>query len=152
MRYVVGFMMSAFLVGGAGLFVAGVYALIRRLAARGRLRSAEGEIVRIKKRMKVTDNEMRRSAEYHYPEIQFRPGQGPETKFVSEIGAGARAKRYAVGQKIGVLSDPEGAIPPMIDSWGGIWGPHLVRTVFGPVFVFGAALIWFAFGDKIMGR
>ncbi len=152
MRYVVGFMMVAFFVAGVGLFVAGVIGLIRRLAVRRRLRSAEGEIVWIDKRVVNTDYDSGRSAEYHYPEIKFRPGVGPETKFLSEIGAGSRAKRYAIGQKIGVLYDPEEAIPPMIDSWAGVWGPNVLRVIFGPVFVFGAGLIWYAFGDRIMGR
>lgn len=87
MRYVVGLMMVAFFLGGVGLFAAGVRGLIRRFAARRRLRPAEGEIVRIEKRQEITDNEMRRTAEYHYPEIKFRLEGGPETNFLSEIGA-----------------------------------------------------------------
>jgi len=152
MRYVVGFMMVAFFLAGVGLFAAGVRGLIRRFAARGRLRPAEGEIVRIEKRQKTTDYDMGRTAEYHYPEIRFRPEAGAESTFLSEIGAGARALRYAVGQKIAVLYDPDGGIPPMIDSWAGIWGPHLIRTIAGPLFIFGALLIYWAFGDKILGR
>jgi hypothetical protein len=151
MRYVVGFMMVAFFLAGLGLFATGVRGLIRRFAARRRLRRAEGKIVRIEKRQQITDNEMRRSAEYHYPEIRFRPESGGETTFLSEIGAGARAARYAVGQKIGVLYDPDGELPPMIDSWAGIWGPRLVHTVVGPLFIFAAALIYWAFGDRIFG-
>src|SRR2546425_12897532 len=102
MRYVVGFMMAAFFLGGVGLFLAGVWALPRRFAVRGRLRRAEGEIIRLDKRQKVVDNDMRRTAEYHYPEIRFHPEAGGEKTFLSEIGAGARAARYAVGQKIRV--------------------------------------------------
>src|SRR5262245_37148727 len=106
MRYVVGFMMVVFFLAGVGLFVAGVRGIIRRFAVRGRLRRAEGEIIRIGSRQQVTNSEMNRSAEYHYPEIRFNPSDGGETTFLSEIGAGARVKRYAVGQKIGVLYDP----------------------------------------------
>ncbi|HKQ49732.1 MAG TPA: DUF3592 domain-containing protein [Phycisphaerae bacterium] len=152
MRYVVGLMLVAFFLTGVGLFVAGVRGLLHRFAARGRLRSAEGEIIRIEKRQEITDNEMRRSAEYHYPEIKFNPEEGGETIFLSEIGAGARALRYTVGQKIAVLYDPDGKIPPMIDSWAGIWGPYLVRTIAGPAFIFAAGLIYWAFGNKIMGK
>ena len=151
MRYVVGFMMVVFFLGGAGLFATGLLGLIRRAAARRRLRPAEGEIVRIDSRQEVTDSDSGRTAEYHYPEIRFRPERGGHTTFLSEIGAGARAKRYAVGQKIGVLYDPDGEIPPMIDSWAGIWGPHLLRVIFGPMFVFVALGIYWAFGDKIFG-
>src|SRR5512132_3067127 len=112
MRYVVGFMMAAFFLGGVGLFAVGMHGLIRRLAARRRLRPAEGEIVRLDKRQQTTDADSGRTAEYHYPEIKFRPASGPYQTFLSEIGAGARAQRYAVGQKIAVLYDPDGAIPP----------------------------------------
>jgi hypothetical protein len=152
MRYVVGLMMVAFLLGGVGLFAYGVRELVRRFAARGRLRPAEGEIVRIEVRTESTGSDSSRTAEYHYPEIRFRPGRGGEMTFLSEIGAGARAKRYAVGQKIGVLYDPDGEIPPMIDSWAGMWFPHLVRTIVGPLFIAAAAFIYFAFGDRIFGE
>ncbi len=152
MRYVVGSMMIIFFLAGVGLFVSGVGGLIRRFAGRGRLRRAEGEIIRIEKRQKEIDTEMKRTAEYHYPEIRFYVAGAGETTFLSEIGAGARAQRYAVGQKIGVLYDPEKKIPPMIDSWTGIWGPALVKTFFGPMFVIAALVIYWAFGEKILGR
>ena len=152
MRYVVGLMMVAFFLAGVGLFAAGVCGLIRRFAARRRLRPAEGEIVRIDKRQETTDYESGRTAEYHFPEIKFRSEWGGDKTFTSEIGAGARSSRYAVGQKIAVLYDPDGEIPPMIGSWAGIWGPHLVRTIAGPIFIFGALLIYWAFGDRILGR
>ncbi len=152
MRYVVGLMMVAFFLAGVGLFVAGVRALIRRFAAWRRLRPAEGEIVWIEKRQETTDYESGRTAEYHFPEIKFRPERRGDQRFVSEIGAGARASRYAVGQKIAVLYDPDGKISPMIDSWAGIWGPHLVHTIAGPIFISGALLIYWAFGDRILGR
>lgn len=151
MRYVVGFMMVVFFLAGLGLFATGLRGLIRRLAARRRLRSAEGKIVRIDKRQKVTDNESNRTAEYHYPEIRFRSESGEEMTFLSEIGAGARAQRYAVGQKIAVLYDPDGELPPMIHSWAGIWGPRLLHTIVGPLFIFAALFIYWAFGDRIFG-
>lgn len=151
MRYVVGFMMVAFFLAGLGLFATGVRGLVRRLAARRRLRTVEGEIVRIDKRQIVTDNESRRTAEYHYPEIKFRRESGDDETFLSEIGAGARARRYAVGQKIAVLYDPDGELPPMINSWAGIWGPRLLHTIVGPLFVFAAMFIYWAFGDRILG-
>ena len=151
MRYVIGLMMVGFFLAGVGLFAAGVRQLMRRFAASRRLQPAEGEIVRIEKRQKVTDTESGRTAEYDYPEIKFRPAWGGDEIFISEIGAGARVSRYVVGQKIAVLYDPDGEIPTMIDSWAGIWMPHLVHTIVGPIFIFGALLIYWAFGDKILG-
>jgi len=151
MRYVAGLMMVAFSLVGLGLFAAGVRGLIRRFTIRRHLRPAEGEIVRIEKRVESTDTDSGRTAEYDYPEIKFRSGSGADKIFTSEIGASARLSRYAVGQKIAVLDDPDGAIAPMIDSWAGIWLPHLIRTLAGPLFIFGALLIYWAFGDRILG-
>src|ERR1041384_1465252 len=98
MRYVVGFMVVAFFLAGVGLFATGVRGLIRRFAARRRLRRAEGEIVRIEKRQESMDSETGRTAEFHYPEIRFRPEREGDKTFTSEIGAGARSSRFAVGQ------------------------------------------------------
>jgi len=143
----------AFFLAGAGLFAAGVYGLIRRFAARRRLRPAEGEIIYLDIRQTTTDSDSGgRTSEYHYPEIRFRDARGIEQTFLSEIGAGSTVRRYAIGQKIGVLYDPEGKVLPVINSWAGLWGPNLVRTIAGPLFIFGALLICWAFGDKILGR
>lgn len=152
MRYVVGLMMVGFFVSGAGLFLAGVWRIVARLRARGRMLRAEGEIVRIEMVQKCTDYDMGRTAEYHYPEIRFYPAGGGEAKFLSEIGAGSRAKRYAVGQRIGVVYDPEGKVPPMIDSWSGRWGPHLLKAIVGPMLIGVAIFLWWAFGARILGR
>jgi hypothetical protein len=149
MRYVVGLMMAAFFLAGSGLFAAGAIKLIRRLAALRRLRRAEGKIVRVESRQEYPDADGGRAAEYHYPEIRFRPERGSETTFLSEIGAGASRARYAVGQKIGVLYDPEGTVAPMLDSWTGIWLTPLIQVVAGPTFVFVALFIYWAFADKI---
>ena len=90
MRYVVGFMAVAFFLAGAGLFAAGVYGLIRRFAARRRLRPAEGEIIYLDIRQTTTDSDSGgRTSEYHYPEIRFRDARGIEQTFLSEIGAGS---------------------------------------------------------------
>jgi hypothetical protein len=35
---------------------------------------------------------------------------------------------------------------------GGRLGPHRVRAIFGPLFIVGALLIYWAFGDKIVGQ
>ncbi len=144
--------MVGFFVSGVGLFLVGVVGIFRRLRARGRLLRAEGEIVRIEKVQKCTDYDMGRTAEYHYPEIRFYPACGGEAKFLSEIGAGSRAERYAVGQRIGVVYDPEDKVPPMIDSWSGRWGPHLLKAIVGPMLIGVAVFLCFAFGERVWGR
>jgi len=151
MRYVVGLMMVAFLLAGVGLFVAGVHELIRRLAARRRLRPATGEIVRIEKRQEITDTESGRTATYDFPVIKFRSQWGSEQTFTSEIGAGERTARYAVGQTIDVLYDPDGEISPVIKSWAGLWAHPLILAVVGPIFIFAGLLVYWAFGDRIFG-
>ena len=42
------------------------------------------------------------------PGDQVPSRAGADQTFTSEIGAGARSARYAVGQKIAVLYDPDG--------------------------------------------
>ena len=150
MRYVVGFLMVAFFLAGAGLFIVGLRQLILRFAARHRLRRVMGEIVRIEIRQESTDSDSGRTVELHYPEIRFRPERGGEETFLSESGVGSRVSSYAVGQKIAVLYDPDGAISPMIESWAGMWSVPLVRTIVGPLFIAGALLIYWAFGDRIL--
>jgi hypothetical protein len=149
MRYVVGLMMVGFFLAGAGLFFSGIRQLIRRFAARNRIRPVEGRIVRIDIRQESTDSDAA-SVEMHYPEIRFRTEQGVEQTFLSETGVGSRVSRYAVGQKITVLYDPDGEISPMINSWTGMWSVPIVKTVIGPLFVGAALLLYYAFGDQIL--
>jgi hypothetical protein len=40
---------------------------------------------------------------------------------------------------------------PMIASWMATWGEPLVMAFAGLIFVGASALIWFTFGDKILG-
>ena len=150
MRYFVGFLMVGFLVGGAGLFVAGVRQLIRRFGARHRLQRATGEIVRIEIRQESTDSDSGRTIELHYPEVRYRPGGGGEQTFLSETGVGSRVSRYAVGQKITVLYDPDGEVGPMIESWSAMWSIPLVRAIAGPLFIAAALAIYWAFGERIL--
>jgi hypothetical protein len=152
MRYIVGGMMVVFALAGVGLFLSGLFGLLRRMRARHRLRQVEGEIVRIEVRQQHGGSDGPRTMYFHYPEIRFRSEERGDETFLSEMGVGASTSTYAEGQKIGVLYDPDGKIPPMIDSWSSLWGPSLVQMVSGPVFVGGALLIYYAFGDRIFGK
>jgi hypothetical protein len=145
-------MVMAFVLGGIGLFAAGVRELIRRFAARHRLRSAKGEIVRIEKRQESPDSDSGRTTVYDFPEIKFRPERGSEQTFISDIGTGERTARYAVGQTIDVLYDPDGELSPMINSWAGQWVSPLIQVIVGPMFIFAGLFVSWAFGDKILGQ
>jgi hypothetical protein len=145
-------MVMAFVLGGVGLFAAGVRELVRRFAARHRLRSANGEIVRIEKRQETTDSDSGRTTVYDFPEIKVRPERGSEQTFISDIGTGERTARYAVGQKIDVLYDPDGELSPMINSWAGLWVSPLIQVIVGPMFIFAGLFVSWAFGDKILGQ
>lgn len=152
MRYVVGGMMVVFALTGLGLFAAGVFGLLRRLKARHRLRAVAGEIIRVEIRQDTDRESGGRAKVYHFPEIRFRSEERGETTFLSEVGAGASQAKYVVGQKIEVLYDPDDKLRPMIRSWAGMWWPPLLKTIVGPVFVGGALLIYYAFGDRIFGK
>ena len=152
MRYVVGLMMARFFLGGLGMLIAGVRGLLLRLAARGRLLTVEGKIIHIEIRQQSTDSESSRTTDYYHPEIRFRSEELGETTFLSEHGIPASRSPYAEGQKIAVLDDPAGKIQPMIHSWAAMWMTHLLYSLFGPIFIGAALLIYWAFGDKPMGR
>ena len=111
MRYVVGFMMVTFFLGGVGLFGAGVRdsSAVSRPAppAAGRGRDRPD-----RETPGMHGHGKREDGRVSLPGDQVpSPTRGDQT-FTSEIGAGARAARYAVGQKIAVLYDPDGEIRP----------------------------------------
>jgi hypothetical protein len=144
-------MVMAFVLGGVGLFAAGVRELIRRFAARHRLRSANGEIVRIEKRQETTT----RTAAGRLCTTSRRSSSAPSgaaNRASSQTSAGERTARYAVGQTIDVLYDPNGELSPMINSWAGQWVSPLIQVIVGPMFIFAGLFVSWAFGDKILGQ
>jgi hypothetical protein len=87
----------------------------------------------------------------HYPVIHFLNDKGESVSFRSEMGDRGNTSKYYTGQVLPVLYDPEGEMAPIIDSWSGLWLLPVSLTVAGVVFVGGSFMMWFAFGERIMG-
>lgn len=148
MAVVVGLMMAALGLVGVCLLVHFIRELARRLARLPYLERAEGTVTAVKTKELHFQGDAGH-AMVHFPVITFQQ-HGETQTFTSEFGGGTKP-RYLVGQKVGVRYDPTGAIPPMIDSWFGLWLGPVVGVVAGFVFLGGAALIYVAFGRRIIG-
>lgn len=155
MRYLVGFMMVAFLLIGAGLVLAAVRDLILKLTRMIYFRRATGIVVKVERERQFAqpDDFRHRAAQYRFfPVIKFNHLSGREATFRSAIGDGGETSKYRVGQRIAVVYDVDDKLPPTINSWAGVWLPVLILAFAGLVFIGGAALIYFAFGAKIFGK
>jgi hypothetical protein len=155
MRFIVGAMMVIFFMVGVGLFWNGLKSLFLMIQRRPRLLSAQGTVLKVERKMDVTGTtrqERRRGGNIsHYPVIHFLNDKGESVSFRSEVGDKGHTSSYYTGQVLPVLYDPVGEMPPMIDSWSGVWLMPISLTVAGVVFVGGSLMIWFAFGERIMG-
>lgn len=142
--------MLVFLVVGCALFVGSLRELARRLRRSRRLVRAEGEVVALQTR-KVTTMIARRmrTTHMHFPVIRYGRQAGETETFTSETGDAGRESRFSVGQRVRVRYDPEGEVGPLIDSWFGLWAQPLLMSAGGLMFICGAALIYFAFGEKV---
>lgn len=156
MRYFVGFMMFAFLLVGSGLVIAAVREFIRKFYRMTYFRRATGSVVKIEKKRQIpqADSSFRhRKTQYSFfPVIKFKHLSGEEIIFQSEIGDAGTNSKYRVGQRLAIVYDIDNKLPPMINSFTGVWLPVILQTVGGMVFIGGAALVYFAFGARIFGN
>jgi hypothetical protein len=155
MRYFVGFMMFAFGLAGAGLVIAAVREFILKFYRLTYFRRATGSVVKVERERQFAqpDGFRHRKTQYRFfPVIKFKHLSGAEVVFRSETGDGGETSKYSVGQRISVAYDIDDKVPPMINSFSGIWLPVILQAVGGLVFIGGALTIYFAFGAKIFGR
>jgi len=139
MRYVVGLMMLAFLLGGGGLILAAVREFVLKLYRLSYFRRAMGSVVRVERERQLPQpgGFRHRRAQYRFfPVIKFKHLSGAEVVFRSEIGDGGTSSKYRVGQRIAVVYDVDDRLPPMINSFSGVWLPVILQ----------------AFGDRIFGK
>ena len=65
---------------------------------------------------------------------------------LANLGAAGHA------EAIEVLYDPDGDFLPMIRSFSGIFSSIVTGIIAGIAFILGAGMIWFIYGNKILGR
>ena len=155
MRYVVGLMMFAFLLGGGGLVFAAVREFVLKFYRMSYFRRVTGSIVKVERERQFSQpgGFRQRKAQYRFfPVIKFKHLAGREVTFKSEIGDGGETSKYRVGQRISVVYDIDDRLPPMINSFSGVWLPVIVQAFGGMVFIGASAMIYFAFGAKIFGK
>lgn len=155
MRYVAGFMMFAFLLCGIGLLIAAVREFISKLYRMRYFRRAMGSVVKVERKRQISqpDGFRHRKPQYRFfPVIRFKHLSGEEVVFQSEIGDSGETSRYSVGQRIAVVYDIDDKLPPMINSFAGVWLPVVLQIVGGIVFAGGAVMMYFAYGAKIFGK
>jgi len=156
MRYIAGFMMFAFFLCGIGLVIAAVKEFITKFYRMTYFRRAVGSIVKVERQRQIpqVDSDFRyQKTNYRFfPVIKFKHLSGEEVVFQSETGDGGETSKYSVGQRIAVVYDIDNKLPPMINSFAGVWLPVILQTVGGIVFAGSALMIYFAFGAKIFGK
>lgn len=151
MRFLVGAMFVVFSFGGIFMLTMALREIVQRIGSVGRFDRAEGVVVGVEtKRMHVTSSGTWKSTLMHFPIITFSHRDGRSLTFTSEVGDSGQVSRYAKGQKLGVVYDPDGELPPMLDSWFGIWFPNIMFVFAGLMMLLGAFIIYWAFGDRIL--
>jgi hypothetical protein len=84
--------------------------------------------------------------------VAYTPAGGSPVEFQSEVGDGGKASGYRVGQRLAVRYDPDGRVPPLLDTWSGLWLPPVIGMFAGMVFLAGSAMAAWAFGSRMIGR
>jgi len=164
MKVIVWTMLIAGALVGSFCLLKGLRSLVTALRRRPHLRRAPGTVITVH-----TTRETRSDSGGFYtcvtfhPEIEFTNELGQVVRFRSENGESKRVSaeiggvvvepvsRYRVGQTLEIFHDPAGTLPPCIATWAGLYGPGTALLCGGLGFLFGAALIWFCFGQKLLG-
>ena len=159
MKVIVWTLLVAGAIVGSFCLLKGLRSLVNALRRRPYLRRAQGTVTTVH-----TTRETRSDSRGFYtlvtfhPEIEFTNELGQLVRFRSENGESKRAaqiepvSRYRVGQTLEIFHDPAGMLPPCIATWAGLYGPGTALFAGGLGFLFGAALIWFCFGSKLLER
>ena len=159
-------MLVAFALVGCLLIWEGVRSWVVTLRRRPHLRKTQGTVITVEKKRETRTSgsppRMRTYVKFH-PVINFTTPDGKIQSFTSEMGESyvvqkrsdgthtEPVSKYSPGQRLDILYDPEGKLPPCLNSWSGLFGPVAALIAAGLVFCGGSALIWFAFKDKLTG-
>lgn len=139
-------MLVVFSLCGVVFLIISVRELLRRIVRCRSFVRTEGLIVGMQNRtLRVKGRGRTKPTVMHFPEIRFTKPDGESVTFTSEMGDSGPVSRYARGERIKIVYDPEGAVPPMIDSWAGMWLPNLMGVLAGFGFLAGAYLGYWAF-------
>lgn len=147
-------MLFAFLLVGSGLVIAALRDLILKLCRMAYFRRAKGSVLKVEreKYLPPPGGFRHRKTRYKFfPVVKFKHLSGEEVVCKLPVGEIGETSKYRVGQKIPIVYDLDDKLPPMINSFSGVWLPVIAQTFAGIVFIGAAALIYAAFGKKIFG-
>jgi hypothetical protein len=149
MRYVVGVLIVFAPLFGLVFIVVGVRGLWTTWKRRPFLRPADGIIIGVQEE-RVTDDDGHDQEWKYRPILRYTTETGEVKEFVSETGQIGRESPYREGTQLPVLYDPDGVLPPRINSWFALWGTQLILIAVGPVFIGCGALIYLVFGQRVL--
>ena len=153
MRFLLAAMLIIFLLSGVIVLTVSARELVRKLTRWRRFERANGVVVEVRsKTLRLTTTSKLKSTVMHFPVVTFSTRRGDAVTFTSETGDSGPRSRYAPGQRLVVVYDPDGEVGPMLDTWSGMWLSNVMAVVAGVVFMAGALLIAWAFGDRMLGR
>jgi hypothetical protein len=154
MQYIVGLMMVIFPLVGCFLIYSGLNEFLKRRERLEYMVRVEGAVMTVTRKRQpgliARKSRHQRQGWMFFPVIRFTAPSGEQITFESESGDGGQTSQYSAGQRLPVLYDPEGKLPPMIDSWWSVWGGAFFLVLGGAVFIGGGLLIFVAFGNKIL--
>ena len=151
MKYVLGLMLIAFPLCGVLLILHAIRGLRRTWMRGPYLQSAVSTVVAVERQRAISspDDSPSQPSTAYYPILRFTTESGEVKEFRSSFGKLGDSSPYAIGTTIPVLYDLDGILPPVIDSWFAVWGVDLICLLAGPIFLGGAAIVYFAFGQRI---
>jgi hypothetical protein len=156
MRFIVGAMMVIFFLSGLGFIRYAIGLAWKVFRRRRALVRTTGIVLRVERKVSMMSSagsgRGRGRNIRHFPVVSFEGPGGRRISFQSSVGDSGLTSRYRTGQPIAVRYDPAGQLAPMVDGWGAIWFEPLIFAFAGLAFIGGAALIWLAFADRILGR
>ena len=150
MLYLLSAMIVIFFMAGLWLLWSALRSLLLLLRRLPHLVRVEGEVVALHQKRIYGSGRRGHSRIANYPVISFQNQWGETVSFRSEVGDLGPVSRYAEGQSVPVRYDPSGELSPILDSWLASWGVPVMLACGGLGFFGGAALIWFAFGERIL--
>ena len=144
-------MLLVFPLSGAYLLQLGLRGLLATWSRRPFLRSAVGTVIRVEVRNALNSYDQSYSQPSHsyFPVLRFTTEAGETRVFLSATGKLGNTSPYSFGMTLPVLYDLEDIIPPTLDNWADIWLGHLLTFLGGPIFLGGAALVYYAFGSRL---
>jgi hypothetical protein len=151
MKYILGLMLIVFPLSGVVVILSGLRGLWTTWMRRPFLQSAVGTVIGIEKRHAIgsSDGSVSQPDTAYSPILRFTTESGDVREFRSPTGQLGDSSPYTVGMTIPVVYDPDDILPPAINSWFALWGGHVICLLAGPIFLGGAAIVYFAFGHRI---